>query len=102
MFIITKDHLDPEAENNAVGVIGPRNVTHGQIKTLKAIAQGKRPKGVEAVHFHMYDDDGERYYSGYYVETDGDEFEPLDCFGTPNAGCTRIDIRCKDGKYHTV
>ena len=41
--------------------------------------------------FEMFDDDGELYYTGtIYGEYDGSE--PLEDFGMPNAGCTRIDI----------
>lgn len=38
--------------------------------------------------FKMFDDDGELYYTGY-AKKDVD-FDPLDDFGLPNAGCTRI------------
>lgn len=38
--------------------------------------------------FRMYDDDGELYYSGW-AKPDT-EFDPLEDFGTPNAGCTSI------------
>ena len=45
--------------------------------------------------FRMYDDDGELYYEGVLCAADPDSeeaaFGPLDDFGTPNAGCTRID-----------
>ena len=55
---------------------------------------------MEVDHFYMYDGDGERYYAGYHVGED--PFEPLDCFGTPNAGCTSIHMKNKDGKYSMV
>ena len=49
--------------------------------------------------FRMYDGDDELYYEGRWVADPNidDEafegFEPLDCFGAPNAGCTRLDYR---------
>jgi hypothetical protein len=46
----------------------------------------------EGDEFKLYDDDGELYYVGRIVG-DFEGFEPLDDFGTPNAGCTRIDIK---------
>jgi hypothetical protein len=39
--------------------------------------------------FVMKDDDGEPYYHGK-IYGDYEGFEPLDDFGTPNAGCTTI------------
>lgn len=82
-WTITKDTLadpndKPGTNLNAVGVIGPRNTdkTHEEI-----VKEGKA--------FRMYDDDGELYYEGRIMgEYDG--FEPLDDFGTPNAGATEI------------
>ena len=44
-----------------------------------------------AARFSMYDDDGECYYEGM-IYGDYDGFEPLDDFGSPNAGCTSIKI----------
>ncbi len=38
--------------------------------------------------FRMYDDDGCLYYEG--ITDDFETFEPLDDYGTPNAGCTEI------------
>jgi hypothetical protein len=83
-WTITKDfQADPGAKPgtnlNAVGVVGPRscNKTHDEIM---ADPTGKR--------FRIYDDDGELYYEGILI--DGDGFEPLDDFGSPNAGATTI------------
>jgi hypothetical protein len=88
MFVITTDYIaDPAAKPgtnaNAVGVVGPRTCkfTADQIATHP-----------NARRFRMRDDDGELYYEGVYVPTPGsDEFEPLDAFGGPNAGCTAIE-----------
>lgn len=94
MFIVTKDHIadstaKPGTNANAVGVVGPR--------TCKATADEivNHPNGQK---FRMRDDDGELYYEGVYVPGDGsDPFQPLDCFGRPNAGCTTIEYWV-DGK----
>ena len=73
-WIITEDHLDGEETN----VTGPR----GSTTDWKA-----NPN--QGVEFKMYDDDQELYYTGRIVG-DYDGFEPMDDFGTPNAGCTGI------------
>ena len=70
---ITKDRVDTGAE----GTEGPRNLD----PTIKD----------NPARFSMYDDDGECYYEGM-IYGDYDGFEPLDGFGTPNAGCTEIRI----------
>ena len=55
------------------------------------------PKGLDpaikdnSATFAMYDDDGELYYKGV-IYGDYSGFEPLDDFGTWNAGCTEIRI----------
>lgn len=43
--------------------------------------------------FQLLDDDGELYYSGL-AKPDAD-FDPLDNFGMPNAGCTEIKYYSK-------
>ncbi len=51
--------------------------------------------------FKMFDDDGVLYYSGL-AKPDID-FEPLDYFGMPNAGCTSIKyFDSKTKKYQTL
>ena len=84
-WTITKDLLanpkaNPGTNENAVGLVGPdrATLTHDEIV--------KHP---EAKQFRMYDDDDVLYYEGALVGWD--EFAPLDDFGGPNAGCTRID-----------
>lgn len=83
-FAITKDYLpDPEAKpgtnSNAAGVFGPSTtkLTFDQIVNHK-----------DGQKFRMLDGDNELYYEGVFVGED--EFQPLDCFGTPNAGCMTI------------
>jgi hypothetical protein len=99
-FLITRDHIadtsEPEGTNlNAVGVLGPRTITDAEEAALKA-------NGGTA--FRMYDDDGELYYAGRYLGDPNSEeaFEPLECFGTPNAGAVRIDYRQPSGKWETL
>jgi len=71
-WVITKDHI---GDGSDVGVEGPRGLN----RNLRA----------NRAHFVIKDDDGETYYEGdIYGEYSG--FEPLDDFGTPNAGASAI------------
>ncbi len=81
-WVIDKDHIaDADARpgtcRNAVGLMGPR---------------GYKGDGSELTHrFRILDDDGEVYYEGRCDTCDDDNaLEPLDNFGTPNAGATTI------------
>jgi len=85
-WTITKDHLaEPNApagtNRNAAGMVGP------SAATLTAAQITGNPR---AVIFRMRDDDGELCYEGAMVGDD--TFAPLDNFGTPNAGCTSIEV----------
>ncbi len=85
-WAITKDLIAepgalPGTNSNAVGLTGPRN------NKLTAEMIGHSPFRKP---FRLLDDDGDLYYEGVLV---GDEFGPLDDFGEPNAGCTRIHIK---------
>tara|TARA_R110000803_G_scaffold59101_4_gene117467 strand:- start:3539 stop:3823 length:285 start_codon:yes stop_codon:yes gene_type:complete len=64
-----------ENDSTECGLVGPHNLG-GEFGANKA-------------RFRMYDDDGNPIYEGY-ITGDFDGFEPLDDFGTPNAGCTAI------------
>ncbi len=97
MFIITKDYVNDGEDD---GTVGPSRLSDSDETILRAIAQGKKSEGIESDHFYMSDDDGQRHYAGYHVGAD--PFEPLDSFGTPNAGCTSIHMKNKDGKYSAV
>ena len=83
---ITKDHIAdttrPEGTNdNATGLMGP--------------SDGDPNLKTNPVSFSMYDDDKVLYYEGMlYGNYDG--FEPLEDFGTPNAGAVHIKI---DGEW---
>lgn len=68
-----------------VGTAGPRDLDDATLARLQA-GEG-RP-------FEMFDGDGELYYRGRLIGGTG--FEPLDDWGTPNAGCTTIKV---DGEF---
>lgn len=90
-WIITNDYIE-EGEYNAVGTIGPGTADERITDAIKV-------EGDHRIAFDMYDDDGEKYYSGFltldpqYAHSEA-VAGPLDDFGTPNAGCT--DIRYPD------
>jgi hypothetical protein len=78
---ITRDRLENDPEYSDRGVEGPGNLDEDLWSN--------------ATRFSMYDDDGVCYYEGMlYGDFVG--FEPLDDFGTPNAGCTTIKV---DGEW---
>lgn len=88
-WIVTKDYVDnfdgsgefdPKKQLKEVTVIGPRKCE----LTKEELLQGHP--------FKMYDDDDNLYYEGFYVgdKTSEGAFDPLDHYGTPNAGCTKI------------
>ncbi len=78
---ITRDRLEDDPKYSDKGVEGPRNLDEDLT--------------TNAARFSMYDDDGVCYYEGM-IYGDYDGFEPLDDFGTPNAGCTAIKV---DGEW---
>jgi hypothetical protein len=94
-WLITKDHLtDPDHDTDDAGTYGPSGTTftREQIRTHPL-----------ALEFRMFDDDGELYYTGLCIaSTDESLFCPLDDFGTPNAGCTRIDYRNEAGDWEAL
>lgn len=84
-WVVTRDHLDEKD----IEVIGPRNIKPENVELLKS---GK------GIPFKMFDDDGELYYTGRMTSV---SFDPLDHYGAPNAGCTRLDY-CENGKWETL
>lgn len=94
-WTIAKDHItDPEHDTNDTGTHGPSGAT------LSAEQIASHPQAKE---FRMYDDDGELYYSGFYVGPDDEAlFAPLDDFGTPNAGCTSINYKNAAGAFEQL
>lgn len=97
-WIITQDQVSTPDEKSAVGVLGPRNITpaiQARLVALLKLSAILMPPAMAAqgvVPFRMYDDDGEFYYAGLMMGDDLQLFEPLDDYGTPNAGATRIDV----------
>lgn len=102
-WVIDKDHLAEEGAEpgslagNAATVIGPGAAPD---ELLAKLAAG------EGRGFCLFDDDGELYYEGRIVSSEGegseDDFGPLDDFGMPNAGCTSIEYQNAEGKWKTL
>lgn len=112
-WMIDKDHYGegPEGTNqNAVGIMGPRDMTDAIVTRLKA---------GEGQSFRMGDDDNDLYYEGRFFDEDYDTqdlrhlplsrvdvteaaFAPLDDFGRPNAGCTSIQYKNESGEWETI
>lgn len=90
-WTITEDKVafpdaKPGTNGNAVGMVGPRGakLSSDEIKNHK-----------DAIKFRMKDDDDEICYVGYVILGDEGyerELAPLDDFGSPNAGCTAIEL----------
>jgi len=89
--VLTKDrvaHYRPGADTyckayacDSTGIEGPRDLDD-QVKSNPAT-------------FALYDDDDNCYYQGMlYGDYEG--FEPLDDYGTPNAGCVKMKL---DGEW---
>ncbi len=76
---ITKDHIDG---GRGVGVQGPRNLDESVTSN--------------PARFSLYDDDNICYYEGMLYGDDYQGFEPLDDYGTPNAGCVKMKL---DGEW---
>ena len=93
---ITKDFIaepgsKPGTNLNAVGMMGPRD--------CRVLIDEEMPNT-----FMMYDDDGVCYYEGITdadLENGDKVFAPLEDFGSPNAGATRIDYWI-NGRWVTV
>lgn len=83
-WIVCVDHID---SNKAVGVCGGASISQEQFDLLR------EGQSQDITLFRLYDDDDILYYEGRMVIGDeGNGFEPLDDFGEPNAGCTRVDL----------
>ncbi len=76
-WVITEDHIDG---GEAVGVC------HGKADVIQILLDGGSPNEFK---FRMRDGDGVLYYEG--LSSLPDSFAPLDDFGTPAAGATRIE-----------
>lgn len=100
-FLITRDFITRKHEEGyGVGVQGPRTARPEILARLDA---------GEGEAFRMLDDDEIVYYHGRFID-DADaedyrgetEFQPLDCYGTPNAGAVTIQYRNESGTWETL
>lgn len=100
-FLITRDFITrTHEEGYGVGVEGPRTA---RPETLARLHAG------EGEQFRMLDDDQIVYYHGRFID-DADaedyrgetEFQPLDCYGTPNAGAVILQYRDETGTWNTL
>ena len=83
-WIITKDYLHEQSPEDFTSEVGVRS----KAWDFWDLAHPDRPRYA----FKMYDDDGVLYYAGLCSSRDDDRaFDPLDDFGSPNAGAVRID-----------
>lgn len=99
-FIITRDYISDKSDK-ATGVMGPSIMTERDAARLR---------NGEGTKFRLLDDDGHVYYHGRRLE-DADcedeyadrfgepELAPLDCWGTPNAGCTEQQEKDEKGNW---
>lgn len=95
-WVITKDLLDPMGAHCRRGTNGPRHADPA-LATLTVPALTAHPT---AKRFRMSDDDGTLYYEGVIAGA-FEGFEPLDDFGTADAGCVRIAY-FEDGQWVTL
>ena len=76
------------------GVMGPSGVSDDIKWRLAHKHEGEK--------FRMYDDDNILYFEGRQIsDMDSTGFEPLDDFGMPGYGCTRIDY-LEDGSWNRL
>ena len=92
-WIITEDYVHGKQPSEA-GTIGPRNVSGEIEERLK----NRKPEYTQQTKFKMLDGDGNLYYVGY-IDGEYDLTEPLDDFGTPNAGAIYLKFLEKDGSW---
>ena len=106
-WIISEDHIAGGDFANDVGTVGPSNINPEIEKRLKARISGDFDKVMLAdqngtmTKFKMLDADGNLYYVGY-IDGEYDLTEPLDDFGTPNAGAIYLQALEKDGSWSSA
>jgi len=110
-WIISEDMIPLEGKKSEVGIAGPANIDPALEECLK----DKVVNRVDWTAYHslgyfnqkpiakfrMSDADGEIYYVGY-IAGDYEGNEPLDDFGTPNAGAIYIQFLDKDGQWSST
>lgn len=110
-WIISHDHVSEalQSDHNDYGLTGPRNIDPEIEKRLQARINldGNFDDGDIAdlngtmTKFKMLDADGNLYYVGY-IDGEYDLTEPLDDFGTPNAGAIYLKALEKDGSWSSA
>ena len=106
-WIISHDHVAPNPTESDAGTVGPSNIDPEIEKRLKARISGDFDKVMLAdqngtmTKFKMLDADGNLYYVGY-IDGEYDLTEPLDDFGTPNAGAIYLQALEKDGSWSSA
>lgn len=117
-WIISQDYVSEalQSDRNDYGLTGPINIDPAIEKLLQArisldgdFGQYERIRlpddgEIDPVlndtlsKFKMLDDDGNLYYVGW-IAGEYDLTEPLDDFGTPNAGAVYLEYLKKDGSW---
>lgn len=95
--LIADPAVKAPSNSNAVGMVGPRDISPEILARLKA---------GEGQEFRMRDGDQEVYYYGRLIIADEDaggedDFAPLEDFGTPNAGAAEIQYK-QNGVWATL
>ncbi|MEJ7807553.1 MAG: hypothetical protein WKG03_16710 [Telluria sp.] len=102
LWIITEDHLDLSA-HGIPSSVGKMNAPKFRELLRSAPTEAREPmiegfKQGMTDEFHLFDDDGELYFTGLCLDLDdqdGDSaFGPLD-WAMSDSGCTRMDYRKK-------
>jgi hypothetical protein len=108
-WIISHDHVAPNPTESDAGTVGPSNIDPVFEKRLKAridLDENFDDGDIADLNgtmtkFKMLDADGNLYYVGY-IDGDYDLTEPLDDFGTPNAGAIYLKALEKDGSWSSA
>ena len=93
MWKINKSYISDGHEGKAV-----------EVQVESADFDAEKAKGLYREAIQLFDDDGEKYFSGYSYEATGDEqdaFSPLDNYGAA-FGCTYMKYRKDDGTWHIL
>jgi len=100
-WIITEDHIHGRQKSD-VGTIGPSNCS-GEIEELlvSKLDQSSEESLWGMNKFKMLDGNGELYYVGW-IAGEYDLTEPLDDFGTPNAGAIYLKVLEPDGSWSSA
>ena len=108
-WIISEDQIAGGDFANDAGTVGPSNINPEIEKRLKARIRldvnfddgDIADLNGTMTKFKMLDADGNLYYVGY-IDGEYDLTEPLDDFGTPNAGAIYLKALEKDGSWSSA